>query len=144
MPSKKGPPTNLIGKAKEFEIAGRLMRHGIHVYLPFVDVGVDLIATNEQATKLIPLQVKYRAKATGLSLSPKQQKRYKQAHVTLVFMIGDRELNNTYYIPYEEWSLKAKNPPRKDGRRYISLRKARRWLEQYRADAGIRRLAAKL
>jgi hypothetical protein len=39
--------TSLIGRAKELEVAGMLVRNGIYVFWPLLDKGTDLLATNQ-------------------------------------------------------------------------------------------------
>src|SRR6185312_12377382 len=51
--------TALVGRAKELEVAGVLIRNGIFVFWPLVDKGTDLLATNRDCSICIPVQVRY-------------------------------------------------------------------------------------
>ncbi|HEX5442977.1 MAG TPA: hypothetical protein VFW87_04070, partial [Pirellulales bacterium] len=48
--------TLLVGRAKELEVAGMLIRNGIYVFWPLVDPGADLLATNRDASRCVPVQ----------------------------------------------------------------------------------------
>ena len=56
---------SLTGKSKEPEVASRLVDEGFYVFWPFVDKGFDLIVTDENGKKFVPIQVKYRTKDPG-------------------------------------------------------------------------------
>ena len=54
--------TQLIGKAKELEVASRFTTHGFLVYIPIVDLGADLVVGDPQMKRFVPVQVKFQAR----------------------------------------------------------------------------------
>ena len=77
--------TQLIGKAKELEVAGLLVANSIYVYLPLIDNGYDLLASNRKGTKFIPVQVKWKKTRSGLTLTKKDIARFTKTSVVLAF-----------------------------------------------------------
>lgn len=59
---------SLSGKSKELYIASLLVDAGFYVFWPFVDKGFDLVVTNGEGRKFVPIQVKYREKDPALGL----------------------------------------------------------------------------
>lgn len=133
--------TSLIGRSKELEVAGMLIRNGIYVFWPLVDTGADLLATNRDASRSIPVQVKYRATGWGaldLTLSDKQ--RFEKPNTIIAFLIGE----DAWFLPFDKWSEKHVDTKRRDNRIYVRIRENARWLTQFKGDAGIRRAFQKL
>jgi hypothetical protein len=138
--------TSLIGRAKELEVAGMLIQNGIYVFWPLIDTGADLLATNRDASSCIPVQVKYRAKASSLGLNKADAGRFDNAKTVLAFLVGE----DKWFLPYEEWRTKAVDkrcpeaPDRRDKRLYVPLKKNKTWLEQFKGDDGIQQVFAEL
>ena len=71
------PDSSLIGKAKELQVAALLTELGFQVFLPLVDKGFDLVFTNAPGAHFVPVQVKYRAIDSSLTLERKDIKKFK-------------------------------------------------------------------
>jgi len=137
--------TQLIGKAKELEIAGQFTRHGLLVFSPFVDTGADLVVSDQSMRRFLPIQVKYRARNPGIGLEQGYVERLMGINLILVFIIGKGNNSGTWYIPLSDFSKKAKKPPnRKDNRMYITVNDNLRWLEKYKGDNGVLRIKQRL
>lgn len=137
--------TSLIGRAKELEVAGMLIRNGIYVFWPLVDTGADLLATNRDASRSIPVQVKYRATGWGaLDLTMADKERFKKPNTVIAFLVGKNGNQRAWFLPFNEWLKKHVNPNRRDGRIYVQISKNEKWLEKFQDDAGIRRAFGEL
>ena len=136
--------TDLIGRAKELEIASALTRNGIYTYHPLVDTGFDLVASNRSATIFIPIQVKYREKDPALNLLRRDLDRYQAPNTILAFLIGSRERLISWYIPFSEWHSRAVDKNRSDDKIYVRIGENREWLSQFEGDAGIQKTFAAL
>ena len=131
--------TLLVGRAKELEVAGMLIRNGVYVFWPLVDTGADLLATNRDASICVPVQVKYNAKASALGLNKSDQKRFDKPNTVLAFLLGRGETRHAWFVPYKEWASRHVDKHRRDERIYVRIRENLEWLEQFEGDAGIRR-----
>ncbi len=130
--------TSLIGRAKELEVAGLLIRNGIYVFLPLVDSGADLLVANRAASVVIPVQVKYRANALNLDLNEATDfPRFGQANTVIAFVIGAIK-QRTWFIPFSDWRSKSVNNKRKDRKVFVPIRKNEEWLKKYEGDEGVR------
>lgn len=128
--------TSLIGRAKELEVAGMLIRNGIYVFWPLVDTGADLLATNRDASRSIPVQVKYRASGWGaLDLTVSDKQRFKKPNTVIAFLVGE----HAWFLPFDEWSKKHIDKKRRDHRIYVRIRENAKWLAQFKGDGGVRR-----
>jgi hypothetical protein len=139
--------TSMIGKAKELAVASQLVRLGVHVYLPLVDDGIDLIAASNTGTVLMPIQVKYKASRTGFALDEGKVKDYPE-NTVLVFGTGPESTDadeTFHFFPITEWRTEAEKhgAQREDGKLVIYNSKlAQGWAVRYSGDAGIRRAFA--
>lgn len=132
--------TSLLGKAKELEVAGALVRNRLYVFFPLVDAGFDLVVTNQLGIEFIPVQVKYRAKDPGLGLKRTDIDLFKGTKVVIAWVIGTGESQpeRRWYVPFSDWREKAKDPNRTDGLVYVSIGESESWLSKYEGDSGIR------
>lgn len=130
--------TSLLGKAKELEVAGALVRNGLYVFFPLVDAGFDLVVTNRLGTEFIPVQVKYRAKDPGLGLKRSDIDIFQGSRVVVAWVIGAGASERRWYIPFSDWREKAKDLNRADGLVYVSIGESESWLSKYAEDSGIR------
>ena len=129
--------TSLLGKAKELEVAGALIRNGLYVFFPLVDAGFDLVVTNRLGTAFVPVQVKYRAKDPGVGLKKKDRDLFQGSRVVVAWVIGAGASERCWYIPFAEWHAKAKDLNRADGLVYVSIGESEPWLSKYEGDSGI-------
>lgn len=136
--------TTLIGRAKELEVAGMLIRNGIYVFWPLVDTGADLLATNRDASRCIPVQVKYAAKKSALGLNRADMKRFKKPNTVVAFVVGTAERQRAWFLPFQEWAKKCVDRNRRDERIYVRIRENAGWLAGFEGDAGIRRVFGQL
>jgi len=90
-------PTGLIGRAKEFRVAAHLIEHNLYVFYPLVDTGVDLVVTSSDSRLFVPLQVRYRQKAVGLSLTKTEAKRFEGRGIFLVYVVGEPPHEDIWY-----------------------------------------------
>lgn len=130
--------TALIGRAKELEVAGMLIRNGIYVFWPLVDTGADLLATNRDASFCIPVQVKYRAKESALGLSESDKRRFEKPNTVLAFLTGHGDTHHAWFLPYKEWASRLVDPHRRDNRVYVRISENAEWLKRFEGDDGIR------
>jgi len=129
--------TTLVGRAKELEIAGLLIRNGIYVFLPLVDSGADLLAANREASIVVPVQVKYRADALNLDLNKKRDfARFEKANTVVAFVIGVTE-QRSWFIPFRDWITKAVDNNRQDDLVFVRIGENEEWLSKYEGDAGV-------
>jgi hypothetical protein len=129
--------TILIGRAKELEIAGLLIKNGIYVFLPLVDSGADLLASNRDASIVIPVQVKYRGHALNLDLNRKKDfARFETANTVVAFVIGVTE-QRIWFIPFKDWCSKAVDNNRQDGLVFVRIAENEKCLSKYQGDAGV-------
>ena len=124
--------TSLIGKAKELEVAGILVRNGLYVFFPLVDAGVDLVITNRAARKFIPVQVKYRASDPALGLTKQDITRFQNTETVVAFVIGNR----SWFIPFQYWKDLSVDPNRADERVYVTISRNEDALAKFEGDAG--------
>ncbi|WP_418119106.1 hypothetical protein [Variovorax sp. 350MFTsu5.1] len=138
--------TLLIGKAKELFVATVLVGRHLHVYLPLVDNGFDLVVTSPDGSRHLPVQVKYRAKITGFNLDREDATRFAEAGAVLAF--GSKEANEQefFFFPAKEWLQVAQqyDRNRRDNKLVVYLSKSAEWAEGYRGQAGIDRCFAGL
>jgi len=126
--------SSLLGRSKELEVAGALIRNGIYVYYPLVDTGADLVAANREATAFIPVQVRYRAASPALNLFRKEVVRFKGTNSVIAFLVG----GTSWYLQFSKWVTKAVDPDRRDQRVYVRIAENQRWLAQFEGDVGLR------
>jgi hypothetical protein len=136
--------TTLLGRAKELEVAGVLIRNGIYVFWPLVDKGTDLLATNPDSSICIPVQVRYSSRGPALNLREQDMVRFERPNTVLAFLIGTGNQQRSWYLPFSEWRFKAVDMSRADGLVYVQIKKNADWLAQYEGDVGVRRAFARL
>jgi hypothetical protein len=136
--------TSLIGRAKELEVAGVLIRNGIYVFWPLVDTGADLLATNRDASICIPVQVKYSSNAPALNLYKTDIVRFERPNTVIAFLIGAGKEQHSWFLPYDVWRTKAVDKNRRDGCVYVQIGRNAKLLAEYKGDAGARRALSKL
>ena len=133
----------LIGKAKELYVATLLVARHLHVYFPLVDNGFDLLVSNSDGTKFIPVQVKYAQAGTNFSLIRKDADKFKACNAVLAFGIGTAEINDFYFFPASAWAKKANDrAPRKehardDGKLVVYRKKDQEWVKKFVGKHGI-------
>ncbi len=129
--------TLLIGKAKELHVATLLVAKHLHVYFPLVDNGFDLLVTNSDGTKFLPVQVKYKRSRTGFSLKRTDAKKFQNCNAVLAFGSGTAQSAEFYFLPAQQWASKVEDRGRGDDRLVVYLTKHREWAKQFVGDAGI-------
>jgi hypothetical protein len=137
--------TALIGKAKELEVAGLLVRNGLYVFFPLVDTGADLVVADRLGRHFVPVQVKYRRKDPALGLYKKDVERFAGTNTVLAFINGVDNSQRRWFIPYSRWRKKATdrlNTPHRMA--YVTISKSEDWLRQYEGDGAIKRVFSKL
>jgi hypothetical protein len=135
--------SSLLGRAKELEVASALIRNGIYVYSPMVDTGVDVVASNRNASEFIRVQVKFRADDPALFLPGRSIERELPPHLVLAFVRGKHEDQRIWFIPYQDWLSQSKGP-QSDGGRYVNIAQNEQWLATYLGDSGVRHAFSKL
>jgi hypothetical protein len=138
--------TALIGKAKELYVATLLVARKLHVYFPLVDNGFDLIATSPDASRFLPIQVKYKAERSGFALKRTDADRFGAVDAVLAFGSEKADEDSFYFFPGREW-LKiatAQDRGRGDEKLVVYLAESREWAEEFRGHAGIDRAFASL
>jgi hypothetical protein len=139
VPHRRKSPS-LIGKAKELEVAGVLISHGLYVFFPLVDAGFDLVVTNRAGAHFVPVQVKFRAKDPALGLLKKDRENFEHTDVVIAWVIGLPPNTRVWFIPYQEWKRMATTPKgRRDGLAYITIRENEARLAKFEGETGIRR-----
>ena len=132
--------TTLVGRAKELAVAAALTRNGIYVYMPLVDKGADLIATNNSSTLFIPVQVRYRSDTRRLILHRDDASWLVMANAIAAFLVDQAH----WYLPIGEWRARAVDNQRADDKLVVNIADHREWLALHEGDAGIRRVFARL
>lgn len=125
--------TSLCGKSKELYIASLLVDAGFYVFWPFVDKGFDLVVTNAEGRKFIPIQVKYREKDAGLVLDRNDAKKFDGKDVFLAFLIGKRY----WFLPFAKWKEMSVDRKRGDNRLYVTISKNEGKLKLFQGDNGL-------
>jgi hypothetical protein len=98
----------LIGKAKELYVATLLVAERLHVYIPLVDNGFDLMVTSSAGAKFLSVQVKYKNSRTGFSLRRADAARFEKANAVIAFGTGEAGLNNFYFFQQRIGPLRQK------------------------------------
>lgn len=130
--------TSLLGRAKELEVAGILIRNGVYVFWPLVDKGIDLLATNNRASRFVPVQVRYRRTGPALDLHEGEIERLLESNAVVAFLRGDANDQHQWFVPISAWRTKAVDKKRADGMVYVSIKRNVEWLEKFRGDSGVR------
>lgn len=94
---------DLTGKAKELEVASQLIKKGLLVFWPLVDIGADLIASSKSMRRLLPIQVKYRKTNSAIGVGKKYIGRVAETKMVLAFIIGDGSNQGIWYIPLKQF-----------------------------------------
>lgn len=138
--------TALIGKAKELYVATLLVARRLHVYFPLVDNGFDLIATTPDASRFLPVQVKYKAERSGFALKRTDAEKFGAADAVLAFGSEKADEDSFYFFPGREWLKIAteQDRGRGDDKLVVYLAESRDWTEGFRGRVGIERAFASL
>ena len=132
--------TSLIGKAKELFVATLLVNRKLHVFLPLVDNGFDLVVARPDGRGFLPVQVKYKAFRSGFSLDRDDARKFVEANAVLAFGAGEelRE-ENYFFIPAKAWMEAAatQDTERQDNKLVVRLALSNEWAEQFRGSKGI-------
>ncbi len=134
--------TQLIGKAKELQVASQLVATGLYVFFPLVDNGFDLVVTNKSATCFIPVQVKYKQRRSGFSLHKDDVKKFEPTKSVIAFGSADgAKSTNYWYIPIKCFVDRAIDSGRKDGMHvvYWSNDDNADWKQSFLNEKGIAR-----
>jgi hypothetical protein len=131
--------TLLIGKAKELYVATLLVARHLHIYFPLVDNGFDLLVTNNDGTRILPVQVKYKNTRSGFSLKRADAEKFIRCNAVLAFGSGAAEDPEFYFFPAKEWASKAEDRDRGDDMRVIYLASAenQEWAKRFLGKQGI-------
>jgi len=125
--------TSLSGKSKELFIASLLVDAGFYVFWPFVDKGFDLVVTNGEGRKFVPIQVKYREKDPALGLDRSDAEKFYGKDVFLAFLIGKR----FWLIPFAKWKEMSVDRNRGDNKLYVTIAKNEEKLKAFQGDNGL-------
>lgn len=129
--------TLLIGRAKELYVATLLVGERLHVYLPLVDNGFDLLVTSSDGTKFLPVQVKYKNSRTGFSLKRADVDQFVKANAVIAFGSGTADLENFYFFPAKEWVRQAEDRARGDDKLVVYMAKSQEWAARFKGSRGI-------
>ncbi len=132
--------TSLIGKAKELEVASLLIENGLYVFYPLVDKGYDLVVGNRNCTKLVPIQVEFRAKDPALGLNDRHVAQFEGKDVLLAYVIGSGLRKRIWLIPFSVWTALKSTGERADGLHYVTISRNAEALERYEGVNGVARL----
>jgi hypothetical protein len=124
---------SLIGKSKELYIASLLVDAGFYVFWPFVDKGFDLVVTNAEGRKFVPIQVKYREKDPALGLDRNDAEKFDGKDVFLAFLIGNRY----WFLPFAKWKEMSVDRNRGDNKLYVTISKNEEKLKPFQGDNGL-------
>jgi len=134
---------SLIGKAKELEVASMLVDAGFYVFWPFVDKGYDLIVTNEEGRKFVPIQVKYRGEEnTALALYKSDAVKFHGKEVFLAFLTGKQPNQKVWLLPFDKWEEMRVDRNRGDNLLYVTISKNEERLKAFEGDNGLSFLRA--
>lgn len=107
------------GKGCELELARELTQEGVVVSTPLVKVGVDLLASDSEFKRTIPIQVIYKSQESNLFFSKNEFTTYLNIDDLYVAYF----LNNSqWYIPFEIIKTHITDNKRDDGAVYIKLK----------------------
>lgn len=135
--------TSLIGKAKELAVASQLVRMGVHVFMPLVDNGIDLIAASKDGKVFVPVQVKFKASRSGFALDGSKAHGYPP---TTVLAFGADALSATepeefYFFNVVDWLAEAeKHATDREDRKLVvyNSRTDRDWLDERKGEDGLK------
>ena len=133
---------SLSGKSKELYIASLLVDAGFYVFWPFVDKGFDLVVTNGEGRKFVPIQVKYREKDPALGLDRNDAEKFDGKDVFLAFLIGERPNQRVWFLPFGKWKEMSVDRNRGDNKLYVTISKNEERLKAFEWDNGLSLLRA--
>jgi hypothetical protein len=127
----------LIGKSKELYVAWLLINEGFYVYWPFVDRGFDLVVTNGEGKKFIPIQIKFREKDNSLGLHSEDVNRFAGKNVYLAFIAGQQPRQKIWLLPFREWEKISIDRNRRDHKIYVNIAKNEDILKTFEGINGL-------
>jgi hypothetical protein len=127
----------LIGKSKELYVAWLLINEGFYVYWPFVDRGFDLVVTNGEGKKFIPIQIKFREKDNSLGLYREDVNRFAGKNVYLAFIVGQQPRQKIWLLPFREWEKITTDRNRGDQKIYVKITEHEDILEKFEGTNGL-------
>jgi hypothetical protein len=135
--------SSMIGKAKELAVAGQLVRAGIHIFMPLVDNGIDLIAASRDGKVFVPVQVKYKQSRSGFTLHSAKAETYDKDAVLAFGSAADEDEGEEpfYFFKVREWLDAAREQATGRLDEKISIYIARtdpQWLNQRKGERGMR------
>ncbi|HHX8698691.1 TPA: group I intron-associated PD-(D/E)XK endonuclease [Vibrio diabolicus] len=128
--------TAVIGKAKELEVASALVSKNLYVYFPLVDNGYDLIVSDDDGKRHMPVQVKYRKKDSSINFNMKDVERFKGKNVIIAWLTGEGCNYKSWYLPFDLWLEHAKDTKRADNFLNLTISQTN-WLADYEGAKGI-------
>lgn len=135
------PSNQFIGKSYELLVAKNLTEKGIIVSMPLIDNGADLIATNQDFTKVVPIQVKKKEHERNIFFKGKEIEQYKNRNIYIAYFLRD----SSWYIPFDDGFLQmATITNRRDQAGYISIsdNANNEELLQYKDENGFNKLVS--
>ena len=122
------------------EVASALIVNGLRAYLSVVNKGVSLLAANRAHTAFVA--VKISACVGGLDVKREEAKPLVEGQGVLVFLLGDGDDRESYYLPVSEYLEMAED--RGESGLRLDADEHAKWLEKYEGHAGIRRAFVRL
>jgi hypothetical protein len=126
-----------IGTSYELHLASQLTMEGVIVSMPLVDIGVDLIATNQNFSKCTPIQVKFKSQEKNIFLNKKEAASISEKRAYLAYYLKGA----AYYLPYEIFNkLSLKASRRKDEPTFITVHDNTAELSEFKDGLGFKKL----
>lgn len=126
-----------IGTSYELHLASQLTKEGVIVSMPMVDIGVDLIVTDQNFSKCLPIQVKSKSQEKNIFLNKKEALSLSEKKPYLVYYLKDE----SYFLPYEIFAkLAIKASHRKDEPTFIKVNDNTAELAAYKDALGLKKL----
>jgi len=129
--------SRLKGNMYELKVAAMLSSVGLYPYVPLVDIGADLVVTNRENKKFVPVQVKGRRKESSIVLTNKDDAFFAGKRFVIAYFIDEGPNRGVWFIPHKDWTKLAKSPNRRDDKKYVTIRDNRRKLERFKGRIGL-------
>ena len=124
--------TSRVGKLGEQLVIAELLKRGLDVYLPIVDIhGIDAIIRTDQG-KYLDIQIKTRKKITrNLELIDVRKLKARKNLFIIAYFLRDREQGTIWVFPSKVFKENAYYFKKRDKYRLILTRKKKEKLAQY-------------
>lgn len=124
--------TSRVGKLGEQLVIAELLKRGLDVYLPIVDIhGIDAIIRTDQG-KYLDIQIKTRKKITrNLELIDVRKLKARKNLFIIAYFLRDRKQGTIWVFPSKVFKENAYYFKKRDKYRLILTRKKKEKLAQY-------------